>query len=1223
MKINISSNHFLLKKSDYNELIKIMKICLLFLFAFTFQLMAINTNAQDAVIELKNNSITVGQLINEIERQTDYLVVYSNREIDTKREVDFRQSSDKVSSYLNTAFSNTDIGYNFENDYIILSKKAQQNKADITRLMEVTQQQTKTITGKVTDEDGEPVIGANIIEKGTTNGTVTDIDGTFSLNIGKDAILQVSYIGYLGQDIPIAGKTKLEIVLKEDARTLDDVVVVGYGVLKKRNIVGAVENLGGDAIENRPNPNITRSLQGQIPGLNIVQVDGKPGHEGRVSIRQQNTSFKARKIGGGEHNNSLGQGGSALVLIDGAEGDLSSINPDDIANISVLKDASSAAVYGARGAFGVILVTTKDPQKGKIRVNYSGSVSALSRTTLWEDHIVSDPVEWVEGFRQAYLNSTPTSTVPPMMNNYFPYSDAWYEELKRRQADPTMDNYNIDENGNYIYYGNTNWLKEFYKRRNFSTAHSITVQGGQDNINYYVSGRYYGQNGIYKVGKEDFNKYNMRAKGSVKIRPWLTLENNTSFVKDFYKQPMVHYGQNVVGKQLEMFGFPVANIKNPDGTWTHTAARTGYAAFAEGTSWQEDNNLEIANTTILRMDIVPKVLKVTADFTYKGIRAQRRRMENLYTYYTGIDVSGQNNIDSSLEDWRYDTNYMSSNIVGTYTPKLTEKHDLNIVAGWNIEDREYKNQKTYRKGNLYPSNPSFTLMDGDYISATSGGNTWGLVGLFSRVNYAYDGRYLAELSARYDGSSKFPSNSQWGFFPSASLGWRLSEEPWFKDPTEKWLDNLKIRASIGSLGNANISPYQFLETMSIKKSSVLINGVQSPYTDVPDLIPDDITWEKVVTYNLGLDLEFLNSRLNITGDVYRRNTEDLYTVGPNLPHVLGSAAPKGNYASLKTKGWELSVNWRDSFILGGKPFNYGIRGMVWDSRSWITDYFNETGDLTTYYKGMEIGEIWGFRTAGIYASNAEAKNGPAYNFFKNGEMFEAFAGDLRFVDLDGDGIMTKGSRTLSDHGDMDIIGNASPRYHFSLNLSANWNNIGLSMLFQGVGKRDWYPWTESGFFWGQHNRSYSFLMKSQTGNKIVNVDKTNENWVVTNMDKNPYWSRRVSLAANRNDGPLTWENTHYLQNAAYVRLKNVTVDYTFNRNICSKIGLEALKIYVSGENLFTFSPLFKHTDMFDPEVIESGDSDFAASTSGGLSGTGQGYSYPMLKNVTFGINLTF
>ena len=410
---------------------------------------------------------------------------------------------------------------------------------------------------------------------------------------------------------------------------------------------------------------------------------------------------------------------------------------------------------------------------------------------------------------------------------------------------------------------------------------------------------------------------------------------------------------------------------------------------------------------------------------------------------------------------------------------------------------------------------------------------------------------------------------------------------------------------------------------SIAKSSVIINGQNVPYTSVPSLIPDDITWEKVTTYNIGLDLDLFHNRLSFTGDYYRRNTTDLYTVGPNLPQVLGSAAPYGNYASLKTKGWELSLSWRDSFNLGGKPFSYSIKGMLWDSRSWITDYYNETGDLTTYYKGMEIGEIWGFRTAGIYASNADALNGPAYNFFKNGEMFRAYAGDLRFVDVDGDGIMTKGNRTLSNHGDLEIIGNQSPRYQYSINMSLNWNGIGLSMLWQGVGKRDWYPWTESGFFWGKWNCAYNSLMKTQTGDNVVRIDKSTDNWRVTNMDKNPYWTRMVSLAANRNDGPLTWENDHYLQDASYIRLKNITIDYTFPKHICKKLRLEGLKVYLSGENLFTHSPMFKHTDMFDPEVITSGDSDFAASTTSGLNGTGNGYSYPMLKTVTLGINVTF
>lgn len=870
------------------------------------------------------------------------------------------------------------------------------------------------VKGVVRDAAGNPMIGVTVTIKGTLVGVSTGVDGGYAIPADGNATLLFSYIGYRPHEEVVGRRTQIDVTMQEDELVMDEVVVVGYGTLKKRNIVGAVENLSGDAVENRPNANITRSLQGQIPGLNIVQVDGKADHAGEVTIRGVNNTFKAR-VSGGEKTNKLGQGGGALVLIDGAEGDMGSVNPDDIASISVLKDASSAAVYGARGAFGVILITTKDPEKGKVRVSYNGSVSLHRRTVIWEDNVVTDPVQWVDAFRESYLNSSPTATVPSLFNNYMPYSNAWFEELKRRRADPTMDNYDIDANGNYNYYGETNWLKEIYKSVNYSTTHAVSIQGGREGVSYYISGRYYNQDGIYKVGEETYKKYNLRAKGSIRIRPWLTLDNNTSLMSSKYHQPMVHYGQQVISRQIDMFAFPFALLKNPDGTWTQTAAKTGYAAFAEGTSWQENNKLEVANTTTFNFEFVPDVFKVSADVTYKGSRWSRDRMENLYTYYTGVNVSGQDNSYSSLENWTYRSDYISTNIVGTVTPKLGADHDLNVVAGWNLEDYDYRTQKTYRQGNLYPSKPSFTLMDGEYYSTTSGGYTWGLVGFFGRVNYAYAGRYLAEVSARYDGSSKFPSSSQWGFFPSASVGWRLSEEPWLKPHVEGWLDNFKVRASIGSLGNANIDPYQYLETMtasgsaSIAKSSVIINGQNVPYTSVPSLIPDDITWEKVTTYNIGLDLDLFHNRLSFTGDYYRRNTTDLYTVGPNLPQVLGSAAPYGNYASLKTKGWELSLSWRDSFNLGGKPFSYSIKGMLWDSRSWITDYYNETGDLTTYYKGMEIGEIWGFRTAGIYASNADALNGPAYNFFKNGEMFRAYAGDLRFVDVDGDGIMTKGN----------------------------------------------------------------------------------------------------------------------------------------------------------------------------------------------------------------------
>ena len=412
--------------------------------------------------------------------------------------------------------------------------------------------------------------------------------------------------------------------------------------------------------------------------------------------------------------------------------------------------------------------------------------------------------------------------------------------------------------------------------------------------------------------------------------------------------------------------------------------------------------------------------------------------------------------------------------------------------------------------------------------------------------------------------------------------------------------------------------------MEVNRSSVIFDGGYVNYTSQPAIVPKTLTWETVTTYDLGLDFDLLKSRLSFSGDWYVRNTTDLITVGPELPQVYGASAPKGNYASLQTKGWELTLSWRDSFKVAGKDLTYSIKGSVWDTRTWVTKFTSTSGDILDYYTDKELGEIWGFRTDGIFRDNAEANAWATDTYHKNGSNFRAYAGDLKFLDLNGDGQINYGKGTLADHGDLDRIGNTTPRYQYGINLDFKWNGIGLSMFFQGVGKRDWYPMVETAYFWGQYNRPYSgYLMKTQTGDNYAHIDYSTENWTVTNYDKNPYWSRRVGYSANRNVGPLTVENDHYLQNASYVRLKNLTVDYTFPKKLIEKIGLQGARVYCSMENLWTWSPMFKHTDMFDPEGIGVGDSDFDSTSNTGLGGVGDGMSYPMLRTITFGVGLTF
>lgn len=1090
--------------------------------------------------------------------------------------------------------------------------------------------QTQTISGVVTDANTkEPVAGAALMVKGTSTGVTSNPDGTYSIKAASDAVIICQFFGYKTQEINVAGRARIDFALVEDTQTIEATVVVGYGTLKKTQLVGAVENLAGEELEGRTNSNITRSLQGQIPGLNIIQVDGKPSHQGSVYVRGNATSYQSRKGSGNAEGSkqSIGQGGSALVLIDGVEGDLTTVNPDDVETVSVLKDAASAAVYGARAAYGVILITTKNPNKDKIRVNYSGSVSINQRLVQWEDELVTDGLLWLDNFLEYWKNDSRTPTyegkIPGNVNNRNDtYSTAYHEEFRRRYTDPSYENYHniygTSSIGNYQYYASTNWIDLFYKDLNMTQTHNLSISGSGERTSFSISGRYYDQDGIYKIGDETFKSYNLRAKGSIKIADWLTLSNNTSVFKRDYHQPMVAGGSYPLLRQFEHRGQPIYPPYNEDGTLTFYGGAVMYGAFTSNDAYQENNKLDIITTTTLDFEPVKDVLKFSGDFTFKAIRSTQLRVSNQQGGYNNPNAIEYYNTTSYKSDWRYNTDYISSNIVGTWTPKLGENHDLNVVAGWNLESTSYRRLYLQRQGLLYPSQPSFELMDSDQYAVEDDGYDKSMVGIFGRANYTLFKRYIFEFAARYDGSSLFPSNQRWGFFPSGSIGWRVSEEPWMKW-SRSWLDNFKIRANVGSLGNASIDAYQFLELMSVAKSSAIINGEKVPYTTAASIIPATLTWETVTTYDVGIDLDLFRSRLSASADYYVRNTTDLLVNGPELPQILGDSTPKGNYGALQTKGWELTLGWRDSFKAGGKDFSYNIKASVWDSRTWVTDYYNANGNILTYYEGKEIGEIWGFRTDGYFLSNEEANNWAMDNYHKNGSNFRAYAGDLKFIDRNGDGKIGVGDLTLDDYGDLDRIGNFSPRYQFGINLGANWNGIGLSIFLQGVGKRDWYPSCESGFFWGMYNRPYGYLPEVHVTDR-VNVDYSTENWVVTNPGA--YYTRPVAYAANRNDGPLTWENDYYLQNAAYMRLKNLTIDYTFPKKMTRKIHIENLKIYLSGENLLTWSPIYKHTKLFDPEMLGYGDSDFGDGV-GGLSGIGQGYSYPMLRTFTLGLNITF
>ena len=1073
--------------------------------------------------------------------------------------------------------------------------------------------QGTAVSGVVRDPSGEPLAGAGVLVKGETKGVVTDLDGRFQLAVGPSKSLEVSFLGYITQTVELRGRKELVIILQPNMNFLDELVVVGYGTQRKRNVVGAVENVGGEILENRSNSFLVRSLQGQIPGLNLTFRDGKPTTSASLQIRAT--------------TQSIGAGGTALVLVDGVEGDLSTLNPEDVESISVLKDASSAAVYGARGAFGVILVTTRRASEGKVSIDYNGSYQIYQETV--RPQYDTDSRTWYENTMIAYDGAQ--HRTPPQMGNYFPWSQEWEDEFYRRldDSDHSYLPWSVGADGRYRYYGyNNDWYDSYYRKATTGQQHIIRISGGSHKVSFVGSGRYYEQDGILRIGDQKFRQFNGRFKGTVRLTDWLTVENNTDFISRRYHQP-----RSMPRSNIEINGFPIAEIYNYDGTYTANALYSGWIFIETDRAYRENHKFDMKNSTVLDAALIRDVLKFHADYTYLFNNSTEVNVLMPVTYYVGPDQPVTYSSGEGMSQRENHTNYHAFNTTLTWSPKLGENHDLALLAGWNYEAKIARNTSFSRDGFLMEDMPNFSVMDGINYSITDADSyQWWFKGLFYRLSYNYKGKYLAEVSGRYDGSVKFPSQSRWGFFPSFSAGWRMSDEP-FMRWSRSWLDNLKWRVSYGSAGNGNVSPYQYMETMIISRTGVILSGARQGSTSAPAPIPSGITWETSTTFDVGVDANFLKNRLALVADVYQKKTTDMYVVGAEIPAVAGYSAPKGNNADLKTFGWELSLAWNDSFQLAGKSFNYNARVAVWDSRSFITRYTAKTNRVPliyagSYYEGMEIGEFWGYHVDGLFATDEEARdwgvNAQSTSFW-SGENVSWGAGDIKFADLGGakdsdgndipDGFVNYGARTLEDHGDLIKIGNTSPRYHYGINFGANWNGFDASVFFQGIGKRDWYPAGSSGLFWGQYDYPWGYSLPWQN----------DERWTPERQEADPdyylkaYWPRLRGYLGISNRGTVRAANDRYMQNARYLRLKNLSFGYTIPKPLTRRAGLEKVRVFFSGENLCFFSPLKKYARNFDPEMLEAGDS--VVGTTRGTNG--DGYGYPMTKSYTFGINLTF
>ncbi len=903
-------------------------------------------------------------------------------------------------------------------------------------IISVARQGTYHLIGTIVDGYGEPVIGANVVEKGTTNGTVTDIDGKFSLEVAPDAVLTISFIGYIPKEITLKGEKELKVALVEDMQKLDEVVVVGYGTQKKVNLTGAVEQVTSEVFDNRSVPNVTQALQGSIPNLNIQLTDGKPTRSASYNVRG---------------TTSIGQGGSALVLIDGVEGDPSMLNPNDIASVSVLKDAASAAIYGARGTFGVVLITTKEPTKDKTSITYSGNFAMQKPVTVPD--FVTDGYEYASHFYEAYHAWNNYSADPKNINKTQEFSLGWLEDFKRRKEQGITDEVTVDATGKYVYYGNEDYYDALYKKTTFAQDHNLSVTGNNGKLNYYVSGRFYGYDGLFRYNTDNYKMMNLRAKGSVQVFDWLKIENNMDFSNMDYHNPINVGEGGSIWRNISDEGHPTSPIFNPDGSLTFSAAYS-VGDFIYGKNGIDTNNKVLKNTTGFTASFLENKLHVRGDFTFRNTDEgqTQRRVPVPYSTHEGqtVELSTKYN---DLKESNMRTEYIATNLYADYEDTFGDAHYFKGMVGYNYEQSTYKSTYVQRNGLLLDDSENINLALGDAITTSGGYNRWRVAGGFFRLNYAFKDRYLLEVNGRYDGSSKFPTDQQWAFFPSVSGGWRVSEEAFWKVNPDLF-SNLKIRASYGSLGNGNVSPYSFLELLSISTSGRVLNGLKNKYTSAPAVMPDGLTWETATTTDVGLDFGMLNNRLQFNGDYYIRKTTDMYTVGETLPDVFGASSPKGNYADMTTKGWEITLTWRDQFTLAEKPFNYEIRGTLSDYISTIDRYNNQTGNLDDYYAGKRVGEIWGYVTEGLFKDQADIDSHADQTLIQSSSKRITYPGDVKIKDLNGDHVIDYGNNTVDDHGDKTVIGNALPRYAYSINLSGDWNNFFLSAFFQGVGKQD-------------------------------------------------------------------------------------------------------------------------------------------------------------------------
>lgn len=1113
-------------------------------------------------INYQKKSASLKQVLNEINKQTGYSVVWSAKKAKNLMltELSFRNAS--LQTVLEKCLEGQPLSYVIENGVVVIRTKVPAVQPIIESARAFID-----LKGLVVDENDVPLPGASIRLKNGNKQTISGSDGKFVLaGVDRGAILLVSYIGYQEKEVSVTS-SEMTIRLSAKSSELNDVVVVAYGSQSKTRLTGAVAQVSGKDLQNRPITRISQALQGQVANLNIgaTTAGGAPNATQSLNIRGYT---------------GLGTSGGPLIVVDGVQGaDINSINPDDIENISVLKDAASAAIYGSSAPYGVILISTKKGNKSSApTISYNNNLSISEVINLPK---MVNSLDFATIYNEAFANAQRAAFFDgPTIQRIKDYQAGILTTETIKNPAPNTNEYFSWNAGN----ANNDWFKIYYKDHAFSQQHNMSVNGGSNSSTYFVGAGYNDRSGMYNYGNDSYKRYNLRANLSSDVTSWLTFNLRTTFSRQLFNSPNLYPGQTGGGDQAYMHQiarkFPTVAVYNPDGRYSD---ESNILLHEEG-----GRNNQITDQGLLSGELNFKLAKgwtATANYTFDAqYYDQTSHLKTLYTFLPdGSQKTVGGTTPNSFGRYNERNQHEVVNVFSKYE-KQFQDHYFSILGGY-VSDYVGFQSYSASNSNLYSDNiPSLSTAYGTTPSISDLVRKLSSQGAFGRINYNYKEKYLLELNARYDGTSRFLEDVRWKLYPGVSAGWNIDKESFF-EPVKKYVNTLKFRGSYGQLGDqvfldTNYYPfYPSLGTSRPTATSWLFGGTQQASVTLPALVNDQLTWITSSTLDFGADATFFNNRLSASFDWYIRKATDFAGPSAALPAVLGTTPPSVNNSAIKTKGWELSLAWRDKI----GSVSYGLKGVLSDYTAKVTRYPNPTGLLNTWYEGLDMGEIWGYETVGLFQSAAEIAAAPSQNLIYNGPLTP---GDVRYADLNGDGIISPGASTVSNPGDRKVIGNSTPRYSYGVTADASWKGFDAMIFVQGVGKRD--VAIGGNYFWGIVGDEW------QSSLFTTHLDR----WTPQTPDG---YYPKYYMSSENNKNQQT--QTRYLQNGAYLRIKNVQLGYTLNKNLVEKLKLGRVRFYLSVENLATIT---KFTKALDPELFLS-----------------SGKVYPMQRNYSAGLNVTF